>query len=254
MLRFFRHIRKELMEKKKIKTYVFYALGEIVLVMVGILLALQINNWNEDRIERQQELKLLSQIQSDLMTTSESINDLSGRLEFSSSSADSLLQSLRTGSEGQGFVFHASLIHRRFFFNPTTTGYAQLETSSGNVIRNDRLRNEVVDLYEGDFVEIINRQNLLLDHMNTNLFPLSRTRFNLNRRISFRLADFDENEMDFFDPINFDELSGDVEFANTVVAQKRLYTIQLNQLEKTGNQIDGALSLINKEIEQLSSR
>lgn len=49
MLRFFRHIRKKLLEQNKIRTYILYALGEIALVMIGILLALQVNNWNESR-------------------------------------------------------------------------------------------------------------------------------------------------------------------------------------------------------------
>ena len=52
MLRFFRHIRKTLMEQNKVRTYLIYALGEIVLVMIGILLALQVNNWNQNRIEQ----------------------------------------------------------------------------------------------------------------------------------------------------------------------------------------------------------
>jgi len=49
MLRFFRHIRKSLMEQNKIRTYLLYAVGEILLVVIGILIALQVNNWNEER-------------------------------------------------------------------------------------------------------------------------------------------------------------------------------------------------------------
>jgi len=49
MIKFFRHIRKDLMEKNKTTMYLKYAIGEIVLVVVGILIALQINNWNEKR-------------------------------------------------------------------------------------------------------------------------------------------------------------------------------------------------------------
>ena len=52
MLRFLRHIRKKLMEQNKISSYLFYAIGEIALVMIGILLALQVNNWNEQRKNR----------------------------------------------------------------------------------------------------------------------------------------------------------------------------------------------------------
>ena len=49
MINFFRHIRKDLMEKNKTGKYLKYAFGEIILVVIGILIALQINNWNEDR-------------------------------------------------------------------------------------------------------------------------------------------------------------------------------------------------------------
>lgn len=49
MIKFFRTIRKDLMEKNKTATYLKYAIGEIVLVVIGILIALQINNWNENR-------------------------------------------------------------------------------------------------------------------------------------------------------------------------------------------------------------
>jgi hypothetical protein len=49
MIKFFRHIRKDLMEKNKTGKYLKYAIGEIVLVVIGILIALQINNWNENK-------------------------------------------------------------------------------------------------------------------------------------------------------------------------------------------------------------
>ena len=47
MIKFFRKIRYDLMEKNKTGKYLKYAIGEIVLVVIGILIALQINNWNE---------------------------------------------------------------------------------------------------------------------------------------------------------------------------------------------------------------
>ncbi|MET1258285.1 DUF6090 family protein [Flagellimonas sp. DF-77] len=47
MIKFFRHIRQRLLGQNQFSKYLFYALGEIVLVVIGILLALQINNWNE---------------------------------------------------------------------------------------------------------------------------------------------------------------------------------------------------------------
>ncbi len=51
MIKFFRPMRKDLMEKNKTAKYLKYAIGEIILVVIGILIALQINNWNENRIQ-----------------------------------------------------------------------------------------------------------------------------------------------------------------------------------------------------------
>lgn len=52
MLSFFRRLRRSLIEEGHLKTYAVYAVGEILLVMIGILLALQVNNWNSQKQER----------------------------------------------------------------------------------------------------------------------------------------------------------------------------------------------------------
>lgn len=57
MLTFFRKLRIGLLDSGHVKRYTFYALGEIALVVIGILIALQISNWNENRIQ-QNKLKL----------------------------------------------------------------------------------------------------------------------------------------------------------------------------------------------------
>ncbi|MDB4582337.1 DUF6090 family protein [Draconibacterium sp.] len=49
MLRFFRKMRTALIPESRFGRYLFYALGEIVLAVIGILIALRINNWNENR-------------------------------------------------------------------------------------------------------------------------------------------------------------------------------------------------------------
>jgi len=50
MLRFFRTIRKKMIEQENVSKYLLYAIGETLLVVIGILIALQVNNWNEVRI------------------------------------------------------------------------------------------------------------------------------------------------------------------------------------------------------------
>jgi hypothetical protein len=59
MIKFFRHIRQRLVNQNRFSKYLLYAIGEIVLVVIGILIALQINNWNTNRAIQKEELKIL---------------------------------------------------------------------------------------------------------------------------------------------------------------------------------------------------
>ena len=59
MLKFFRKIRQKLISEGNLKRYLIYAVGEILLVMIGILLALQVNNWNERNKARNIELRIV---------------------------------------------------------------------------------------------------------------------------------------------------------------------------------------------------
>ena len=65
MINFFRKTRYNLMEKNKTGKYLKYAIGEIVLVVVGILIALSINNWNEKRLEKIIEQEYLTNLKGD---------------------------------------------------------------------------------------------------------------------------------------------------------------------------------------------
>jgi len=71
MINFFRKTRKKLADDNKPLQYARYAIGEILLVVVGILIALQINNWNEDQRARAEERTLLENLHEDLQAASE---------------------------------------------------------------------------------------------------------------------------------------------------------------------------------------
>ena len=62
MIRLFKKIRHQLLSEDRYSVYLLYASGEIVLVIVGILFALQIDNWNENRNIRKTEQLLLSNL------------------------------------------------------------------------------------------------------------------------------------------------------------------------------------------------
>lgn len=95
MFRIFRKIRGEIVLGQKTRRYASYAVGELVLVVLGILIALQINNWNEDRLEQQQiadyayalikdlerDLAMIEVIKSEIDVLIEKIDTLAAYIE-----------------------------------------------------------------------------------------------------------------------------------------------------------------------------
>ena len=68
MIKFFRKIRQNLLMDNKTSKYFKYAVGEIILVVIGILIALQINNWNSNRIDQQKEALYLKNLKEILLS------------------------------------------------------------------------------------------------------------------------------------------------------------------------------------------
>ncbi|WP_159025532.1 DUF6090 family protein [Aquimarina sp. Aq78] len=65
-MKLFRNIRKSLIQKGNLKRYLLYAIGEVFLVMIGISLAFQVNNWNDNRIRNSTEIKYYENIKDEI--------------------------------------------------------------------------------------------------------------------------------------------------------------------------------------------
>ncbi|PKA99792.1 hypothetical protein B0O79_3513 [Flavobacteriaceae bacterium MAR_2009_75] len=74
MIKFFRRIRQRLLSENKFSKYLLYAVGEIVLVVIGILLALQINDWNEESKNQKEAHKILLQLKHEFETNNDLID------------------------------------------------------------------------------------------------------------------------------------------------------------------------------------
>lgn len=79
MIKFFRKIRQQLLVENKISKYLLYAIGEIVLVVIGILIALSINNWNTNLVERNTEKEYMQSMLTDLEKDKSILNN---KIEF----------------------------------------------------------------------------------------------------------------------------------------------------------------------------
>jgi len=98
MLRFFRTIRKKLIEEDNGRKYLLYAIGEILLVVIGILIALQVNNWNENRIQRNQETHYLEKLAEEMDGIRAEAEYMLEFAELQQKHARMVLESLQTGT------------------------------------------------------------------------------------------------------------------------------------------------------------
>jgi ABC-type phosphate transport system permease subunit len=76
MPKFFRNIRQKLLNENKFSKYVIYAIGEIILVVIGVLIALQIDNWNDFEKNKRQEQVIVDNILQDLKNDKAGLTDM----------------------------------------------------------------------------------------------------------------------------------------------------------------------------------
>jgi hypothetical protein len=173
MIKFFRKIRQNLLSEGKTGKYFKYAIGEIVLVVIGILIALQINNWNENKKNTEKENKYLSNLSKEIINDSLSLErswfknrqkkieclELARNYVMGNySPMDTLLFINNVGFGG---------INSRASFTGSTRTYSEL-VSTGNLslISNDSIRELIVQYYATkDFLEEYLR-NIRSDYAN----------------------------------------------------------------------------------------
>ncbi|WP_199222968.1 DUF6090 family protein [Rhodohalobacter mucosus] len=151
------------MEQNKVRKYTLYALGEILLVVVGILIALQINNWNEERINAQQEKIILQNLRSDLILEQQ---NLLSHIDAQNIWVDGGVYILRHFDDHSGFEIDTELLKRlndlfaRAGYVPVITTFETLE-NTGNIdlIQNEELKSEIVNYYQSIITFATNTQN-----------------------------------------------------------------------------------------------
>lgn len=144
MIKFFRKIRQSLLSEGKIGKYLKYAIGEIVLVVIGILIALQINNWNEGRKEANYEQKILKELKSDFTYNKSELNRNIVKSKALSQNCDSLLVLFNLPKDKVApsqFFKYMRKLGGYSTFNPSDGALYNLMSSGNlNIIKNDSLR------------------------------------------------------------------------------------------------------------------
>lgn len=153
------------MEKDRTGKYLKYAFGEIFLVVIGILIALQINNWNEQSKSHDFELKMLKEIEIALTDDLEHFKLMSERMQKLKANANAFLPLI-----ADGHSFSDSLEDKMFGLNMgiymqyNRGPYDAIKASGIDKIANDSLRNKLIHFYDFLYPRFITR----LEHYNRN--------------------------------------------------------------------------------------
>jgi len=148
MIKFFRKIRYDLMEKNKTGKYLKYAFGEIILVVIGILIALQINNWNEKQklVAKTQDyyLQLLDDLNSDIMVATKIIEKFNNYLKEYEVYTDIYNKDVLTPYHVYEQISILPVISTPLTFNSSTIESLQ---NSGDIgLIPSEIRNKLIDL------------------------------------------------------------------------------------------------------------
>jgi len=165
MIKFFRKIRYDLMEKNKTGKYLKYAIGEIILVVIGILIALSINNWNESRKQSISEKEFITSVKNDLKQDKAFIQLIveliKPRIEAYKAINGDLPNLYYNNRNSLDSIFQNYFKSQRTFY-PISGSYES--AVSGNqitVFRNKELIQKIIKLYNSTYDRLIDNGQIL---------------------------------------------------------------------------------------------
>ena len=140
MLKFFRRIRQKLLSENRFRKYLLYAIGEIVLVVIGILIALQINNWNEEKKNKAFEKEILEQLSANLIKDKITLQEITTNFDAAVSSTQKILGSNWSPMEQDSLQYWLGDVIQFDRFQPLTNAYEVAKSKGLDLISNKQLR------------------------------------------------------------------------------------------------------------------
>lgn len=228
MLRFFRQIRKQLLNNNRFRKYLVYAIGEIVLVMIGILLALQLNTLKEEGAILKQERNALELIKSNLVREIEDLDRFIEERVIPVS--DYLIKAHNKEWNSVNLDSFGLISTTAFNYKSFNTAYEGLKANDKLfIIQNENLKEKIIFYFEQERANLLDwsdwHRNFVYNMMEPYMF----------------------NEL----PINPQEMVVDITFLKKKLEERRLNSIisnQIGSLKRIGETIGGAKELANEII------
>ena len=242
MIPFFRKIRKTLADDNKPIKYFRYAIGEIILVVIGILIALSINNWNENRKRQNEELILLADVKNNLEMT------LTSFRSDTIYNANTIVQYHKIENYIDNDLPYSIELDSVFgiltFWNgPTITAsaYNSLQSKGLDLIKNEALKQDIINMYDEVLKELFtdyeNAESKLSEIIVDPFFVKHVKRLN-------------NKSLNLARPNDFESLKKNQEFSNilsAIIRQRKkgiiYYAVVMNQIETLIDEIENEIDL-----------
>jgi hypothetical protein len=242
MIKFFRHFRQAMIKDNRVSKYMLYAVGEIVLVVIGILIALQINNWNGAQKERALEIKTLKELHTSFVID---LKDIDYNLVLHENGRVASEQLLLAFSNDLPYNDSLDQYFGQFYnvsvFVHSTGAYETLKSRGMDIITNDSLRKQVVRMHDLIYNEIVVNQN------NFDFVDLQE-----NKRFMFEHM----TDWKFFQtakPRDYNKISTNSAFRNRLEYTVQSRTMMLDRYLRAKKECEEVISALEREIERLSN-
>ena len=248
MIPFFRKIRKKMADDNRPLKYTRYAIGEIILVVIGILIALQINTWNQNRIKATEELNILEAIKVGLEKDQKDLVWNTGRIDMSISSGNKIIDALKNDLPYQDSIAdHFGIFMFPVMFVNSTSAFETLKSKGIDLISNDSLRDQIIGVYDSGYSFFLKNEKLILDEAERGLKDIFPLRFQESYVYDLDKANYEPRLV----PLDYEALKIDQEFIYYLKSYNNRLNILVNfqyrlRLLKS---VQSLIDSIEKEIE-----
>lgn len=238
MIHFFRKIRHQLFTNNKFSKYLLYAIGEIVLVVIGILIALQINNWNNQKLLNKAEVKSYKNIKRQIIEDKTELTQIKGFNNYfkkSSELANKIIE-VQDYNKVDSLALMAMGLSLYTDFHSSGNIYETL-VNSGDIklLKNAEIPSKLQKL-EMTYINVNNLEDIHWEIIINELSPLLRGVINYNTKKPVQPKKLYEVEMqNYF-----------IESIYLTIRKDSVYTKALREIDTIINMIDNELNLNQK--------
>jgi len=253
VLQVFRRIRQRLLSENKFSRYLLYAIGEIILVVIGILIALQINNSNESKKQRERELHYLKNLKTDLQLNIEHLDNYITTRDAAINSANTIIAHYEGEpiKDLEEFNVHTVNIYTWQKFTQINNTFQEL-MNSGNLalISNDSIKNILLNL-ESLYSMLKNEEAHFRYDAEILLYEPQYNMMDMNPIVQnylYQISDGAAGERRKLSEVQFDNMLKDTKQKNGFVMAVYEFTVMNNQFRQMKTMCQQLIELIDKEL------